>query len=124
MGRGTEKEESPSFNPILSLQSTALERCAALIKRACGGGLSSDLADELASKRFLQAFEEIPHDNPNQADEALCSHGKLIGVAYANDAQNEVLGKNLTAWVRTLALAGDAHTVSTLDSEERLAIYP
>ena len=126
-GRDTKVIKSPaklSANPILSLQSTALERCAALIKRACGGELSSDLVDELASKNFLQAFQEIPFDNPNQADEVLCSHGKLIGVAYANDASNKVLQKNLTAWVRTLALAGDAHTVSTPDSEVSLAIYP
>ena len=100
---------------MLSLQSTALERCAALIKRACGGGFSSDMVDELASKKFLQSFQEIPYDSPSQAEEALCSHGRLIGIAYANDAQNEVLQKNLTAWIRTLALAGDAHTVSTPD---------
>ena len=125
--RGIEVNKSPakpSVNPILSLQSTALERCAALIKRACGGGLSSDLVDELASKNFLQTFQEKICDNPNQADEALCSHGKLIGVAYASDAQNEVLQKNLTAWVRMLALAGDAHTVSSPDSEVRLATDP
>ena len=114
----------PCVDLILNLQSAALERCAALIKRACGGGLSSDLIDELASKSFLQAFQEIPCDNPNQADEALCSHGKLIGVAYANDAQNEVLQKNLTAWVRMLALAGDSHTVSTPDFSKVGVIYP
>ena len=126
-GRGIEEKESPakpSVNPISSLQSTALERCAALIRRACRGGLSPDLVDELGSKVFLQSFQEIPYDNPNQADEALCSHGKLIGVAYANDRQNEVLQKNLTAWVRTLALAGDAHTVSSSGSEVRLVIDP
>ena len=126
-GRGIKEKESPakpSVNPILSLQSTALERCAPLIRRACGGGLSSDLVDELNSKSFLQVFQEIPYDTPNQADEALCSHGKLIGVAYANDTQNEVLQKNLTAWVRKVALAGDARTVSSSDSEVRLVIDP
>ena len=117
-GRGTEVTESPAepnVSPILSLQSAALDRCAALIKRACGGGFSSDMVDELASKKFLQTFQQIPCDNPSQTEEALCSHGKLIGIAYANDVQNDVLQKNLIAWIRTLALAGDAHTVSTPD---------
>lgn len=102
----------PSLNSMLALQSAALERCAELIKLACGGGLSSDLLDEMASKKFLQSVQKISLDSPYQADKTLRSHGRLIGTAYANDAKNVMLHRNVAAWIRMLVLAGDTHTVS------------
>lgn len=105
---------------MLALQSAALERCADLIKLACGGGLSSDLLDEMASKKFSQSIQKLPLDSPYQADEALRSHGRLIGIAYANDAKNVMLHKNVAAWVRMLVLAGDAHTVSKYTWQTKL----
>lgn len=108
---GDHRPSETSSNVSESLQSHALERCAELIKWACGGGLSSKLVDELASKKYLQSYHQIPYDSPQQVDKALRTHGRLIGTAYANNAENEVLQKNLAAWVCMLALAGDAHTV-------------
>lgn len=113
---GNDLSAESSFEPSLSLQSVALERCAELIKRACGGGVSSDYIDDIASKKFLEGFQEIPWADPHHADEALRSHGGLIGIAYANNVQTVVLQRNLTAWIRMLALAGDAHNVSETNS--------
>ena len=109
---GGHQLSEPVSNVSVTLQSHALERCAGLIKRACGGGLSSKLIDDLASKKFLQSYHRIPYESPQQVDEALRTHGRLIGTACAGNAENEVLQKNLAAWVCMLALAGDAHTVS------------
>ena len=111
----------PSLIPLLALQSAALERCADLIKIACGGGLSSDLLDDMASQRFSQSVQKIPLDSPYQADEALGSHGRLIGTAWANDAKNVMLHKNVAAWTQRLVLAGDAHTVSKYTWQTTLA---
>ena len=105
------RPSEPISNVSESLQSRALERCAQLIKRACGGGLSLKLIDDLASKKYLQSYHQIPYDSPQQVDEALHTHGRLIGTAYAGNTDSAVLRKNLAAWVCMLALAGDAHAV-------------
>ena len=109
---GEHRPSEPISSVSVSLQSRALERCAELIKRACGGGLSSKLIDDLASKKYLQSYQQIPCDSPEQVDEALRNCGRLLGTAYAGNAENDILQKNLAAWVCMLALAGDAHTVS------------
>ena len=115
-GQGTDSKDTPA-EPVseasVPLQSRALERCAELIKNACGGGLASKLIDDLAARKFLQTYQEIPYETPHKFDEALCTHGRLIGTAYAGNAENLTLQINVTAWICTLALAGEPHAVST-----------
>lgn len=114
-GQETEKTDTTTDFPeaSASLQSRVLERCAELIKRACGGGLASKLIHDLASRKFLQSYQDIPYESPQQFDEALRTHSKLIGSAYPGNAEKAALQANMAAWIGMLALAGDAHAVST-----------